>query len=646
MRPALGDDPEAALEVERRADRIIRDENLAAARIVLLGSQMISAEINRANNESLGLLLPITFLAVFIILGLVYRSAFDLAISVLALGFALLWMYAFASLAGFLLNPLTLVVPILIVGLGIDYGIHIVMRYREEARNGSTPRDATVRSVATVGSALLLTTITTAVAFLTNVVSPLSILVQFGILAAVGILATFVTMTTFVPAAKYLREARREAKGVAKPKGNPRRKRRRTLDRVLGAGAVAAERHPGVVLAVVAAITIGALFVGLQVDREFEFSDFLPETLEITKEIEYVTDNFGVGGPGESSQTSILIKGDVADPALLSGLADTVDRMADDEWVLQSGGQPDVEHVLALMADYATFDTTPGVFDTRFNLTFAMMYAPLFDPVTGRPTANATAANVGELYDWLFANALRDVGSFVARDAAGVPDATLLLVATTAVEDPELDALKAELAEDIGPVSAAADSAIVTGGLLLFKDVTDTLEETQINSLILAIAAALVLLIIVFRAAHASGLVGALTAIPVLLVVAWAIGTMYLVGISFNVVTIVITSLVIGLGIDYAIHISHRFMEDRQRYERLDEVTQSTLAHTGLALFGAAGTTIVGFGLLLFALLPPIQQFGAVTAMTILYSLLGAVFVLPAMLVAWARRKRKKESGK
>jgi predicted RND superfamily exporter protein len=189
-------------------------------------------------------------------------------------------------------------------------------------------------------------------------------------------------------------------------------------------------------------------------------------------------------------------------------------------------------------------------------------------------------------------------------------------------------------------------------------------------------------------------ILGLITITPVIFCVAWTLGTMYLVNIPLNMMTITIASLTIGLGITYGIHITHRFLEDLKNYNSknhlmiqkrvgcpncgeivkvsgkpgevikvtcpscatlgkvtfkkpisttsyIDDACRSTVTHTGTALFGAAATTISGFGLLVFALLPPLQQFGSITALTILYSFLASVFILPTFLVVWAKWKQK-----
>jgi len=62
-----------------------------------------------------------------------------------------------------------------------------------------------------------------------------------------------------------------------------------------------------------------------------------------------------------------------------------------------------------------------------------------------------------------------------------------------------------------------------------------------------------------------------------------------------------------------------------------------SLTGTGGALLGSAATTVGGFGVLVFAIMPPLQQFGIITGMTIIYAFVASVIVLPSLLVVWTR---------
>ena len=107
--------------------------------------------------------------------------------------------------------------------------------------------------------------------------------------------------------------------------------------------------------------------------------------------------------------------------------------------------------------------------------------------------------------------------------------------------------------------------------------------------------------------------------------------------------TVMITSITIGLGVTYAIHAVQRFRQIADATGDISRSIHETVSHTGGALLAAAVTTIAGFGILMLAPLLPQQQFGLVSAITIVYSLLTTIFILPPVLKYWAtwRKKRK-----
>src|SRR5690606_34804611 len=110
------------------------------------------------------------------------------------------------------------------------------------------------------------------------------------------------------------------------------------------------------------------------------------------------------------------------------------------------------------------------------------------------------------------------------------------------------------------------------------------------------------------------------------------------IGIPFNVMTAMVSSLAIGIGVPFGIHVVNRFQEDRATRPDVLTAMRHTLAHTGGALVGSAVTTVAGFGVLVFSSVPPMKQFGLVTAITIALALVTSVTVLPAMLALWSRR--------
>jgi len=649
----MGGEQSELTKAEYRMDEIVRDSNLESTEMRVLSGAIIGDEIMDANNDSMMILLPLAFIMVVIILAVIYRSGLDMLFSLLALMFAIIWVYGFGAAMGYTFNPLTTAVPVLIVGLGIDYGIHITMRYREELKAGKRIEKSIQLTVKSVGMALLLATITTVVAFLSNISSPIGLLGEFGVLSAIGIIGSFITMTTFVPACKQLRDLRRLKKGkplkyVTNNNKNNNKSRQKSagvkiLDKAMSSGAVAAEHHPITVIFAVAIITIGAGWLGSQVETSFNFEDFLPEDLEISKDLEFMLNEFEVPG-GEAEQVNILVKGDITDPELLRDMGETVSNMADDESVIQLGGRPDVESILSLMNDWATNSTAINPNDI-YNPNFEMLYNNVMTP-EGVPKTDTGSNNIRQLFDYLILNpnSVKDTKNLLHKTEDNKYVGTVIRISVKVdMDDNEgIDKLHEDLKNDKKPLDDSVDRAVITSGPVLTKKIMDTLNDSQIRSLLITIILSLIILSIVFWYKWRSFILGIITLTPVIFCVIWTLATMYIVDIPLNVMTITIASLTVGLGITYGIHITHRFLEDLERYDSIDDACLSTVSHTGTALFGAAATTIAGFGLLVFALMPPIQQFGGITALTILYSFLASVFILPTFLVLWARFRRKR----
>jgi hypothetical protein len=166
-----------------------------------------------------------------------------------------------------------------------------------------------------------------------------------------------------------------------------------------------------------------------------------------------------------------------------------------------------------------------------------------------------------------------------------------------------------------------------------------SLTESQINSTMICIFLAAIVLLIVFR----NPVLSLLTLVPVLLSISWILGTMYFIGIDLNIMTVMITSITIGLGVTYAIHAVQRFRLIADETGDIEKALSSTVSHTGGALLASAATTVAGFAILMLAPITPQQQFGFISSITIIYSLISTIFILPPMLKLWAEwRKRRK----
>lgn len=612
---SLNPKSEKPLMLEKTIDDIVKGIGSQHVKMDTLGGELVTDEILKASDKSMGILMPAAVIMIIIVLLVVFRSGVDALISLVALAFSIIWMYGFGAAFHFEFNPMTTAIPILLIGLGIDYGIHLTMRYREEGGE-----DRTYKTLATVGAALLLATITSMVAFLSNLVSPIKTLQQFGILSAFGIFAAFITMILFVPAVQKLRRKKEK-----KNDGTITRHGKRMLEKIIGAGATAGSRRPLAVIIAAIAVTSVLGFTSLGLDTTFNTDEFLPEELDVTQDLHYLMDNFEFMG-GEAQHAYILVKGDVASPSFFNALNATIANMEDDESIIKLDGMVEVQTIATVMKQYALSSGDEA---------FSLLYNSYFDG-RGMPRNSTTEDNITMLYDYIFSANGKMTSSVLHKN--GIYDASLIQISTnTGGDDGKTMELYDELKEDAEPFEKFKVS--VTGDEIVNVMTIDTLNKGQTESLILTILSSFLILIVIFYFRDKSVMLGIITAIPIIFCVSWILGSMYLLGISLNVMTISIASLTVGLGVTYGIHISHRFVEEVENGGDIDKAAHRTVNSTGVSLFGAAATTIAGFALLSFSLMPPLQQFGEMTALTILYAFISSVFILPSFLILWARRK-------
>tara|TARA_B110000240_G_C13155033_1_gene306926 strand:+ start:166 stop:528 length:363 start_codon:yes stop_codon:yes gene_type:complete len=110
-------------------------------------------------------------------------------------------------------------------------------------------------------------------------------------------------------------------------------------------------------------------------------------------------------------------------------------------------------------------------------------------------------------------------------------------------------------------------------------------------------------------------------------------------GLKWNVLTVMVTALTLGIGIDYSIHMWRRIEVELKRQENHWEALRAALSTTGVALILSALTTAFGFLVLLFSPMPVIKDFGLITAVTVFFSLILALILLPVLVELVERSK-------
>ncbi len=190
----------------------------------------------------------------------------------------------------------------------------------------------------------------------------------------------------------------------------------------------------------------------------------------------------------------------------------------------------------------------------------------------------------------------------------------------------------ANIAEEAPGVTATA-----TGEDVIVQVQVDILTENILQTLVIALGVIFLLMAVLYRLKKGTASLGALTVMPIGMVIAWVFAAMWMLDVPLNLFTALLISLAIGLGTDYTIHISERFAQELEAASDASEALETTLAGTGGALMGSTATTVAAFATLSLSSFPTLQQLGLLVTIALLSSFVMAVFVLPSLLTLWVR---------
>ena len=597
------------------------DDEESSVLMKVTGGGIISNEMNEATAEANMIIMPGIFVVICLILLVMFKRVSYVILPLASLGISIIWLFGTMVLLGINFNMMMVAIVPLLMGLGVDYSVHLFHNYKSELNKGKKPGPAIIASIQDVGMAIFLATLTTVIAFLSFLTTGIPPLRDFGVLCAFGIIYTLITALTFQTAVRYLLD-RKKTTGLISKNTN-----KLSLDSYMGKISEFILKQRKIIFALTIIITVIMASGVAQVETTFDMNDFLPEGNEA---MELLTDIEEFFPSSSESQEYILIEGNVASVDTLKGISATYENLKDDEFVTMTpNGNPKEKSILSIIRNAIRDNSSLSV---AFNI-----------DSNGIPEDDV---DVEGIYDYLYFHDeyMMDVRNVLHRDD-NVYDATVMRIYSSGSysdgngdnSNKQTEILYGNLNDDM--VSYGEADAIVTGSSSSIFTIMGSMTESQLLSTFISVLLAALILMIVFR----NPILGLISIIPVGVSIIWIVGSIYFIGYSFNIMTVMVTSLNIGIGIAFGIHVIQRFRLTADRTGDVRKAVSKTVTHTGGALFIAALTTAAGFGMLILAPLPPEQQFGIITAMTIIYSYITSIFVLPPVLMSWGewRKKRK-----
>ncbi len=616
--------------------------------------------------EEIGILFGQAFLIILVVLAYIFfirprkgfnilksgrRTFSDLLLSLGAILLSIGWMQGAGTILGpgFLdiigaPNQVSQIAPIILIGLGVDYAIHFTSRYREEIGSGNTVSGSATSTLKSVGIALTLATLATIVGFLTNIVSPLPELKDFGILVSTGIFFAFFLVMTFVPAIRTLLDRRAEKKeninvDAFSSSGDS------VLNKIAASSGIIPKKLKIFALILLFSISGYGYFSFTNLETIFEFTDFLPEDDPVVQTLGLLTDEFG-GGFGET--TSVLIEGDdLATPEAHNALIASINNLSEKENIVVYAGNVAAESVIGSLGQLlapqgAAPGAPPAMPDMALLGSLGSFGVDLMSGAQGIDALKVKeTGDVQGLYEYLVnLDSEAFLGTLYFNEDNKL--AAQQVKITTSAGSLGAAQLRDDIYDAFQPMSSMGISIAATNDAIVTQSVSDLISESQFQSLIFAILASMIFLILYYLIDIRKPFLGVITILPVVAIVMGTYLGMYFLDIPLNPVTSTLSGLAIGIGVPFVIHVTNRFRETLLITDSPVEAVRTTLKTTGGSLFGSAFTTMAGFGILMTSSLKPFQQMGQVVVVALGFALVASILILPTLLVFWANYHNRK----
>ncbi len=594
-------DPDSnAVEVALSIQELLDSTDVHEGQLYLTGTPVLNAVLAESMQADLMKLFPVVLLLVAFILYLYFRSLRGVLLPFITVLISVVWTLGLMGMLGKQLSPLNAVMPVLLVSLGSAYGIYIIARYNDELLQGADRQGAVSQTLKSVGVSVLLAGTTTIAGFASNLSSSITLMKDFGLFTAYGVLVALLISLTFIPAMLLLLPVPKKL--VVRKDGSQGGILERILARI--ARVVAAKKRQ--VLAVMALVLVVALLGIPRLSTDSNFFNFFPDDSAPKVAYEMVKDKFS-----GSESVEIVITGDLLDPDVLQAMENL---QADLEQTGLVGRPQSIVNILQRV-NMALNDGDSSLEVLPKSRELAAQYLLLMEMSGGEMLEQFITLDYGQ-----------------ARIQALVRDSSS--EGTTRLFS-EIDTLFAKHFDNLNVEGTQ------TGIIALIDALASMIIEGQISSLFTALLTVFIIVLLLLRSWEGSLFSTMIVAATILI----NFGIMGWLGIPLDIVTVLISSIGVGVGVDYSIHIYTRYQEERMKHDLTQSVTNAII-HTGKAIVTNAGSVIAGFLILLLSSFPPFQYFGSLVTGTMFVASASALTVLPALiLLRWEHKERKVGKG-
>lgn len=518
------------------------------------------------------------------------------------------------------MNIISAALPVFIISIGVADGIHIFSEFKDHLLSGLSKKEALRQTMDELFIPVVMTSVTTASAFIALSVTEIIQLRHFGFFVAVGTICAMFLSLMLIPA--MLQVAPVKQASLAKKRKSAKPVVDHFLHTFLKKISQASINSPRWVLACSALIMIVAAVAASKVridnnDIEYHLDDS-PLVVSTHK-----MNDVAAG----SSVLNVLLHS--ANPPEESFLypenLNIVNDLASFIEKHPSVGKVNGLHELVKRINYVLHDENPE---------FDRLPEPM-EKVGEEKTVSGYSmiSQFILLYDMGGGDTLSDV---VESNYNAMNMPVILKVNSSR----EIDALMDDIKDYCKSHLPGHMSITFSGSAAVTVAATSEIVKGQIISLLISFVLIMIILIYTFRSLK----IGLAAMLPLVITILINFGIMGVLGISLDIGTAVISSIVIGIGVDYSIHYIKRFLEFRNRGDAFAQAIDRTVYHSGKAILANAVTVGTGFIALLFSTLTPLITMGWMITATMLISAFSTLIILPAAITLLSAESQEDQS--
>ncbi|MCK8518861.1 efflux RND transporter permease subunit [Methanoculleus sp. 7T] len=561
--------------------------------VTVSGNPAFSKEMGEAMGTEMGVLILAAMVLMVLAVSLLFSHVRYRLLPVAVVAVGLIMTFGFMGLFGIPVSMTVIGAFPVLIGIGIDYAIQLHSRFDEEVRNSTIPKAVTA-AVARSGPSVLIAMAATSLGFIAMFFAPVPMVADFGMVCTIGVVSCYIAALVIVPVFAVIMKYRpkREARpsDPAPESGNSLLER---YDRLLGRLAYTVAKHPFPVILLFAVVAAGGFYLDRSVPISADEKTFVPDDMPALQDMEKITRTMGA-----TSTIPIIVTGE-----------NVLDR-----------------ETLAWIARFGAYELERN--DKIIGVTsIATLIADNNNGVLPE-----TSGEIAEILDRIPAPTKK-------RYLNGNMEAVLEF-STISMEMDVAKSLIGRMQRDaVWNEPPAGVTVKVTGGLEMFAAVMDDISESRTLMTVLGFTFILGFLLLVYRKTNAVSPV-----IPIVFIVGWNGAIMYFLGLDYTPLTAVLGSMTIGVASEYTILIMERCEEELARGMEFLDAIQTAVQKIGTAVTVSGLTTVFGFAALTLSTFNITSNFGIVTVISVGFSLVGAIVVMPAILALMHRYTKRSRS--